>query len=333
MEEAGNNPYQRRHDTKTKVDQEVYVDRDIRVSASSGRLHAYACARVQSYPGGWTKNFPRTAGNSAFSFYWTMIFISEGKGSFRSLTDNARTPIRRGDLVITRPQAAYTVLADKGCKLVQKQLMLVSSPIVEWMCGKGGVQPWKVCRGMDAEKLEEIYDEIFRLASGKKENPRTEISILSYALLCEIDKAEEGSKRLDKFEQILFAIRQAPQFYRTVEVLAREFAISKRTLFYLFKTRMNISPVKYIIAERLEKSRWYLLNRSYTVTAAAELCGYNSAAYFSREFRRAYGFSPQEYRQNYFRTGRDLLSKKREEGLPVSGGRGTRTDPPPSPRR
>ena len=132
---------------------------------------------------------------------------------------------------------------------------------------------------------------------------------------------------------ILFAIRHAPQFYRTVEDLAREFAISKRTLFYLFKKRMNISPVKCLIAERLEKSRWYLLHRSYTVTAAAELCGYNSAAYFSREFKRAYGFSPQEYRQNYVRTGRDLLMKKREEGLPVSGGRGTRTDPPPSPRR
>ena len=59
------------------------------------------------------------------------------------------------------------------------------------MCGKGGVQPWKVCRGMDAEKLDGIYEKIFHLASEKKENPRTEISILSYALLCEIDKAEE----------------------------------------------------------------------------------------------------------------------------------------------
>ena len=77
----------------------------------------------------------------------------------------------------------------------------------------------------------------------------------------------------------------------------------------------------------------YTLRKDMTIAEIAELCGYNSAAYFSREFRRAYGFSPQEYRQNYFRTGRDLLMKKREEGLPVSGGRGTRTDPPPSPRR
>ena len=311
QETKNSNPYQRRHDTKSHVDQEVYVDHKFRASVSTNMIHVYACGTVQIYPGGVTKNQPHfKPATPPVAFYWLINYISAGEGTFTNLVDNFRIRVKAGDILIIRPEVAHSLVTDKKSKLIQKQLMLVSSPLIEWMCGKGGVQPWKICHLEDTGKVEESFEKIFLSASAKENNPRTELSILAYTILCEIDKAEEGNKKFDKFDQLLFAIRQAPQYYKTVEDLAREFGISERSLFYMFKKRMNMSPIQYIIAERLEKSRWYLLTQAYTITAVAEICGYNSVAFFSREFKKAYKISPLEYRQNYFKTGVDPLYRK-----------------------
>ena len=311
QENINANPYQRRHDTKACVDQEVYVDHKFRASVNTNMIHLYACGTVQAYPGGITKNQPHfKLATPPVAFYFLISYIAEGEGVFINLADNSRCRVKMGDVLIIRPGVAYSLIADKKSKLIQKQLMLVSSPLIEWMCGKGGVQPWKLCHVENLNKMETLFEKLFSLVAVPENNPRTELSVLSYAVLCEIDKSEEGNKKFDKFDQLLFAIRQAPQYYRTVEDLAKEFGISERSLFYMFKKRLNMSPIQYIIAERLEKSRWYLLTQTYTITAVAESCGYNSVAFFSREFKKVYKMSPLEYRQNYFKTGVDPLYRK-----------------------
>lgn len=309
--QKNNNPFQRRHDTKAKVDQEVYVDRKFRASVTTSMINVYACATVQAYPGGITKTQPHfKVAYPPVSFYWQIMFIAKGEGTFSPLADQTKFPVKEGDIITIRPEVAYSFHADKKCKLIQKQLMLVASPLIEWICGKENIQPYKICHNADKNKIGELFDKLLFLAANSEENPRTELSILSYAILCEIDKAEEDNKKFDKFDQILFAIRQAPQYYRSIADLAREFGISERSLFYMFKKRLDLSPIQYIIAERLEKSRWYLLTQSYSISAVAEICGYNSVAFFSREFKKVYHISPLEYRQNYFKTGVDPLYRR-----------------------
>jgi AraC-like DNA-binding protein len=43
-----------------------------------------------------------------------------------------------------------------------------------------------------------------------------------------------------------------------------------------------------------------------TITSIALSCGFNSSAYFSTEFRRAYGMSPKRYRVAHLQTDRNL---------------------------
>ena len=58
------------------------------------------------------------------------------------------------------------------------------------------------------------------------------------------------------------------------------------------------SPVQYIKKIRLNKARDMLLERRTRVSEAAILVGYESAAQFSREFKRYFGNSPSECRNN-----------------------------------
>ena len=58
------------------------------------------------------------------------------------------------------------------------------------------------------------------------------------------------------------------------------------------------SPIQYIKKIRLNKARDMLQERRTRVSEAAFHVGYESAAQFSREFKRYFGNSPSECRNN-----------------------------------
>lgn len=75
--------------------------------------------------------------------------------------------------------------------------------------------------------------------------------------------------------------------------------ISPRYLCYLLKAR-NTSFSDLVWKNRLPKAREGLVapgTINYPINQVAYMCGFKSAAHFSRMFRSAYGCSPREYRE------------------------------------
>jgi two-component system response regulator YesN len=56
---------------------------------------------------------------------------------------------------------------------------------------------------------------------------------------------------------------------------------------------------EYIIFERLVQANRLLQNPSQTVAETAALMHYDDVSYFSRQFKKAFGISPNEYRKKY----------------------------------
>ena len=71
--------------------------------------------------------------------------------------------------------------------------------------------------------------------------------------------------------------------------------ISEPYLRRLFHRTFSVSPAVYIRNLRIKYAKELLLTGEYSVTEAASLSGFNDAAYFSREFKKATGISPKEY--------------------------------------
>lgn len=80
--------------------------------------------------------------------------------------------------------------------------------------------------------------------------------------------------------------------------LAGELGISPSQLTRRFAAVHQVTPVRYVTELRIDRARRMLVGTDRTVASIASTCGYGSAYYFSRAFRRATGQSPSEYRMS-----------------------------------
>ncbi|EIX9036832.1 AraC family transcriptional regulator [Klebsiella oxytoca] len=73
--------------------------------------------------------------------------------------------------------------------------------------------------------------------------------------------------------------------------------VSKSQLFRLFQETFNQSPLKWLKNYRLSQARRLLVETEDTIGKIAGLVGYNDPLHFSRDFHRAVGVSPSEFRR------------------------------------
>ena len=77
--------------------------------------------------------------------------------------------------------------------------------------------------------------------------------------------------------------------------LARLCGISEPYLRKLFNAAFSVSPSNYIRSMRINYAKELLCTGEYSITSVAALSGFNSVVYFSREFKKATGVSPNKY--------------------------------------
>ena len=82
-----------------------------------------------------------------------------------------------------------------------------------------------------------------------------------------------------------------------IEKLADLACMSKPHFFRNFKREFGISPVEFIIRERLKAAKKYLSDPLLSITEACSRAGFNNLNYFSTLFKKHEGISPKNYRQ------------------------------------
>lgn len=64
-----------------------------------------------------------------------------------------------------------------------------------------------------------------------------------------------------------------------------------------FHSYIGYSPIEVLIEYRLQKARRLLSETTLTLQEISFMCGFHSENYFSRQFRKVYGYSPSEERK------------------------------------
>lgn len=80
--------------------------------------------------------------------------------------------------------------------------------------------------------------------------------------------------------------------------IARKAAVSRSHLNLLFRTRLGISPLRYLMVLRMNRARRLLLDPYYNITEVAHLCGFSDLHYFTRCFTSYHHVPPSLYRKN-----------------------------------
>ena len=84
-----------------------------------------------------------------------------------------------------------------------------------------------------------------------------------------------------------------------VKEIAVSVDLTPSGLRYLFKTQIGASPSRYLKEVRLQRSRELLQTSSKPVKEVAYEVGYCDCTRFMRDFKRAYGTRPSQYRSEY----------------------------------
>lgn len=82
-----------------------------------------------------------------------------------------------------------------------------------------------------------------------------------------------------------------------VGAIARGFHMSERTFRRKVQKELGTSPVSLLLERRIERALWLLSSTSLNVSTIAHNCGFQSATYFSRVFKKRFNQSPGEWRK------------------------------------
>lgn len=84
-----------------------------------------------------------------------------------------------------------------------------------------------------------------------------------------------------------------------LDELARASRLSKGHFVRLFRERFGRTPMAYLSDYRLDRAAYLLVHTDLTASEAAFQCGFESAGYFGKVFKKSRGVTPGEYRRGF----------------------------------
>ena len=83
----------------------------------------------------------------------------------------------------------------------------------------------------------------------------------------------------------------------TIDELAQSVSLSRSRFASLFREQIGVPPGRYLRDFRLDRARLLLETTPLSVREVMAAVGFNDPSHFSRDFDRAFGVSPRDWRK------------------------------------
>ncbi len=97
--------------------------------------------------------------------------------------------------------------------------------------------------------------------------------------------------------QIVNVIRENISSKIELKAIAKNAGLSTSSLYRLFKNEMGVSPVEFIILEKIKLAKRYLTNKDVYIKNVSWEAGFEDSNYFIRMFKHYEGITPKQYQQ------------------------------------
>ena len=204
-----------------------------------------------------------------------------------------------GDAPDPMPNVVFsgTLIASETSTIYQKYIL----PIVQ--CD---LLPFVVFRRSDRDhgevncRIQEIYKQMnekapcYELAVQRNINRIFEYISCNFAELPKTETARIQTNQQIRLQKMLKYIYENYAKPVTLADIAKAADISRSEAGRCFRTYMGCSPIDALIQYRLQMAHQLLSERTQTLQQISYACGFNSVNYFSRQFRKRYGYTPNQ---------------------------------------
>jgi len=122
----------------------------------------------------------------------------------------------------------------------------------------------------------------------------------------------EDSKNICEDNRVAFAIEYIKEHLTeniSIDTLVAKTCLSKSYFFKVFKNTLGITPIDYLIAERIKFSKNLMRTGNYQVSEVAYYSGFSSPSYFSKQFKGQENITPSKYMELVIKDSNDNYSK------------------------
>ncbi|MBE5891857.1 MAG: helix-turn-helix domain-containing protein [Lachnospiraceae bacterium] len=238
--------------------------------------------------------------------YYELYFNLSGEVSF--LVNNHIYPIKRGDIIFTRPEDVHLCIYQAPCYHKHFCLWIdasADSPLVNFTH-----QP-DFCNFLSVP--EETIGHFAGLLHKLSYEEDPERSLLSRtALLCEIMNYIQHNCHYredlvspsmpDEMQQLLTYMNNHFNEIQHIKDVYDLVYISPATLNRWFRKYIHLSPREFLESKKLAYAK-QLLNQGFTVTEASIQSGFADSSYFISVFKKKFGVTPGIYKQEMYGAG------------------------------
>lgn len=268
--------------------------------------------------------------------FWEFLYVDKGEVTVN--TDDSCHILKSGDIIFHKPLEFHNVVANG---IIAPNLVVIA-----FECGSPAMAYFenKVLRVSDSEKnlLASIISEALDAFSSPLNDPnltkleRKNESIFGAEQMIKINlermliqfyrkgatdwaniKTTSSIKEqtdLDTINKVIMYLEANISKNVTMKDICRENQIGYSLLQKLFHQRKGTGVIEYYRKMKIDLAKQYIRENSYNFTEIAEILGYSSIHYFSRNFKKVTGMTPSEYATSV--KNRSEISRERLSLLP-----------------
>lgn len=125
------------------------------------------------------------------------------------------------------------------------------------------------------------------------------LELVTFHSRCYSATRNPTSKSLIRVGETISHMRRNVAHVIALEELVSISGMSRTNYIRMFEATMGTSPINYLIGLRIEEASRLLRSTDRSITDVAFDVGFSDSNYFSRQFRKARGQSPREYRKRH----------------------------------
>ena len=234
-----------------------------------------------------------------------LFYVVDGKGEFN--IQGQRFPVKANDFVIINPQVEHTELSSPDEPLEYIVLGIRGLSFSNLTPVSEGGHPFSFFNLRDEQKdILRYLNAMVQEATAQQMSYELVCHNLLEILLIKILRHQhfdlEVGKQSKATKDISFIKHYLETYYHEsiqLEDLASMTHLSRFYISHSFKKEIGMSPMEYLIAIRIKESKILLRTTNYSISQVADIVGFTTPTYFSKQFRKSTGISPTDYREQY----------------------------------